>query len=129
MKSDLLKRKGIIEDELKVKNKAVEQWAELSEQTFDFACYSHIWYANGDDKTKRAILACLGSNLFISNKILKVSYTSYFLSLIKAREAIEKEIERARTSKKPMFTKQNRQFMPALSIGLPRLDSNQRPIA
>lgn len=119
LKSDLLKRKGIIEDELKVKNKAVEQWAELSEQTFDFACYSHIWYANGDDKTKRAILACLGSNLFISNKILKVSYTSYFLSLIKAREAIEKEIERARTSKKPMFTKQNRQFMPALSIGLP----------
>lgn len=105
-----------------MKNKAVEQWAELSEQTFDFACYSHIWYANGDEKTKRAILTCLGSNLTISNKILKVSYTSYFLSLIKAREAIEKEIERARTSQKPMVTKQNRHFMPALSVGLRTVD-------
>lgn len=106
-----------------------EQWAELSEQTFDFACYAYIWYANGDEKTKRAILACLGSNLTISNKILKVSYTSYFLSLIKAREAIEKEIEYARTSKKPIFTKQNRHFMPVLSVGLREQGSNLRPIA
>lgn len=129
LKSDLLKRKGILEEDLKVKNKAVEQWAELSEQTFDFACYAHIWFENGDEKVKRAILACLGSNLTISGKILKLSYTSFFLSLIKARDAIEQEIERARTSEKPMVIKQNRQFLPELSLGLRELDSNQRPIA
>ncbi len=129
LKSELLKRKGILETDLNVKNKAVEQWAELSEQTFDFACYGHIWYENGDEKTKRAILACLGSNLTISDKILKITYTSYFLSLIKAREGIGEEIERARTCKKPMLTKQNRLSVPVLSLGLRELDSNQRPIA
>ena len=86
--------------------------------TFDFACYASIWYENGDEKTKRAILACLGSNLTISDKKLKLSYTSYFLSLIKARDAIEREIEQARTYKKPMLTKQNRLSVPVLSLGL-----------
>lgn len=119
LKSDLLKRKGILEEDLKVKNKAVEQWAELSEQTFDFACYAHLWYANGDEKTRRAILACLGSNLQIKDKKLQLSYSSFFLSLIKARDAIEAEIEKARTSKKPSYIKQNRHFVPALSLGLP----------
>ncbi|MBU6426909.1 recombinase zinc beta ribbon domain-containing protein [Patescibacteria group bacterium] len=129
LKSDLLKRKGILEDELKVKNKAVEQWAELSEATFDFACYAHIWFENGDENIKRAILACLGSNLIISGKKLTITYSSFFLSLIKARDAIEREIERARTSEKPMLTKQNRLSVPVSSLGLRRLDSNQRPIA
>jgi site-specific DNA recombinase len=122
LKSDLLKRKTMLEDDLKVKNKAVEQWAELSEATFDFACYAHLWYENGDEKTRRAILACLGSNLTISDKKLNVSYTSFFLSLIKAREAIEQEIELARTSQKPSLAKQNRHDVPVLSLRLRMLD-------
>jgi hypothetical protein len=118
LKSDLLKRKGILEDDLKVKNKAVEQWAELSAATFDFACYASIWYENGDEKTKRAILACLGSNLSISDKKLKLSYTSFFLSFIKARDAIQTEIESARTSERPSLVKQNRHDVPVLSLRL-----------
>lgn len=128
LKSDLLKRKGVLEDDLKFKNKAVEQWAELSEQTFDFACYAHLWYENGDEKIKRAILACLGSNLRLKGKKLQISYTSFFLSLIKARDAIEQEIEHARTYKYPSLTKQNRHDVPVSSLGLRGQDSNLRPI-
>ncbi len=120
LKSDLLRKKGLLEDELKIKNKAVEQWAELSEQTFDFACYAHLWYANGDEKTKRAILACLGSNLTISDKKIQLSYSSFFLSLIKAREAIMQEIEHARTSKKPGQIQQKWHHVPLLSVRLRR---------
>lgn len=120
LKSELMKRKTILEEDLKQKNKAVEQWVELSEATFDFACYAHIWYENGDEKTKRAILACLGSNLTIKEKKLQLSYTSFFLSLIKARDAIQAEFEKARTYKSPINIKQNRQFLPALSLGLRR---------
>lgn len=124
LKSDLLMKKGLLEDELKVKNKAVEQWAELSEQTFDFACYAHLWYANGDEKTRRAILACLGSNLQIKDKKLKLSYSSFFLSLIKARKAIEQEIENARTYKKPGHIEQKWHHVPLLSVRLRDQGSN-----
>jgi hypothetical protein len=120
LKSELLRKKGLLEDELKIKNKAVEQWAELSEQTFDFACYAHLWYENGDEKTKRAILACLGSNLTISDKKIQLSYSSFFLSLIKAREAIMQEIEHARTSKKPGHIRQKWHHVPLLSVRLRR---------
>ena len=118
LKSELLRKKGLLEDELKIKNKAVEQWAELSEQTFDFACYAHLWYENGDEKTKRAILACLGSNLTISDKKIQLSYSSFFLSLIKAREAIQQEIEHARTYKKPGHIRQKWHHVPLLSVRL-----------
>jgi hypothetical protein len=118
LKSELLRKKGLLEDELKIKNKAVEQWAELSEQTFDFACYAHLWYENGDEKTKRAILACLGSNLTISDKKIQLSYSSFFLSLIKAREAIMQEIEHARTYKKPGHIQQKWHHVPLLSVRL-----------
>jgi site-specific DNA recombinase len=118
LKSELLKRKGILEDELKIKNKEVEQWVELSEQTFDFGCYAHIWYENGDEKTRRAILACLGSNLVLKSKMLSITYTSFFLSLIKAREAIQTELDMVRTSQKPSLAKQNRHDVPVLSLRL-----------
>ena len=124
LKADLLKRKDALEADLKVKNKAIEQWAELSENTFDFACYSRIWFENGDEKIKRAVLACLGSNLTISGKKLQLSYTSFFLSLIKSREALEQEIERARTCKKPAHITQKRLDVPLLSVRLRRQDSN-----
>jgi hypothetical protein len=84
---------------------------------------------NGDEKTKRAILACLGSNLTISDKKIQLSYSSFFLSLIKAREAIEQEIENARTSKKPGHIQQKWHHVPLLSVRLRRQGSNLRPIA
>jgi hypothetical protein len=65
------------------KNKVIEQignndyesekWRELAETTFDFACNARHWFANGDTQTKREILASLGSNLTLKDKILGVS--------------------------------------------------------
>ena len=107
LKMGMVKRKLILEDELKVTNKQVLEWVELTEKTFDFACYAHIWFEKGDDKTKRAILSCLGSNLTIKGKKLFVNYHSFIKTMIKSREAVIKEIDSARTSKPSSHIRQN----------------------
>jgi hypothetical protein len=125
----MVKKKLALEEELKVKNREVLEWVDLTEQTFDFACYAHIWFEKGDDKAKRAILACLGSNLTLKGKKVFVNYHSFIKTLIKSRQAVEEELERARTSKISSRIRQNPTKCEVSSLGLRELDSNQRPIA
>lgn len=114
------KKRLILEDELKVKNKEVLEWIDLTEQTFDFACYAHIWFEKGDDKAKRAILACLGSNLTLKGKKVFVNYHSFVKTLIKSRQAVEDELEKIRTSKVSSNKRQNPTNCEVLSLGLRR---------
>lgn len=124
LKAGMVKRKLILEDELKVQNKQVLEWVELTERTFDFACYAHIWFEKGDDKTRRAILSCLGSNLTIKGKKLFVNYHSFIKTMIKSRQAVEEEIEKVRTSEKRVYKRQNPTNREVSSLGLLGQGSN-----
>lgn len=127
LKAGMVKRKLVLEDELKVQNKQVLEWVELTERTFDFACYAHIWFEKGDDKTRRAILSCLGSNLTIKGKKLFVNYHSFIKTMIKSRQAVEEELEKVRTSEKQGYKRQNPTNCEVSSLGLREQDSNLRP--
>ncbi|MDD5318702.1 MAG: hypothetical protein PHF79_02690 [Candidatus Pacebacteria bacterium] len=94
------------------------EWIDLTEQTFDFACYAHIWFEKGDDKAKRAILACLGSNLTLKGKKVFVNYHSFVKTLIKSRQAVEDELEKVRTSKVSSNKRQNPTNCEVSSLGL-----------
>ena len=120
----MVKKKLILEDDLKVQNKQVLERIDLTEKTFDFACYAHIWFEKGDDKAKRAILACLGSNLTLKGKKVFVNYHSFIKTIIKSRQAVEQELERARTSKISSHIRQNPTKCEVSSLGLRRQDSN-----
>ncbi len=124
LKAGMVKRKLILEDQLNVQNKQVLEWVELSERTFNFACYAHIWFEKGDDKAKRAILACLGSNLTLKGKKVFVNYHSFIKTLIKSRQAVEDEFEKVRTSKVSSNKRQNPTNCEVSSLGLRRQDSN-----
>src|SRR5690349_6132434 len=50
----------------------VEQWTEIAEQTFVFACYARKWFAKGTFEDKRHILMAVGSNLVLQDKILRI---------------------------------------------------------
>jgi hypothetical protein len=50
----------------------IDQWVNLAENTFEFACTARSRFANGDARTKREILATLGSNLILCNRILSI---------------------------------------------------------
>ncbi len=127
LKVGMVKKKLILEDELKIKNREVLEWIDLTEQTFDFACYAHIWFEKGDDKAKRAILACLGSNLTLKGKKVFVNYHSFVKTLIKSRQAVEDELEKVRTSKVSSNKRQNPTNCEVSSLGLRRQGSNLRP--
>lgn len=68
----LLKEKNQLETELNDTGKKIEEWLDFSERTFNFARYARMWFANGDLDTKRAIFACLSSNLRLKGKNVSV---------------------------------------------------------
>lgn len=59
----------------------VEQWLDLSEKTFAFACTARTRFAEGDAKVKKAILLTIGSNLTLKDKKLNIEAKKPFLLL------------------------------------------------
>lgn len=62
-----------------------DNWLELSEKTFNFACYARYWFTKGDLQSKREILSTLGSNLTLKDKKLCISAPEPFEILKNAR--------------------------------------------
>jgi len=128
MKGPLLKRKAALEADLKVQSKEIEDWVVLTEKTFNFACYARVWFKRGDKNTRRAILACLGSNLLVKDRKIHIELHPYYQTIFVNKEKAEREIVNVRTSKKPYVARQKGTFVPSCPVGLPRQDSNLRPI-
>jgi len=66
----LLKEKSALEELLNDAGHRAERQLKLSEQTFEFACTVQERFAKGDPKTKKEILATIGSNLILKDKKL-----------------------------------------------------------
>jgi len=112
LKSQLMKRKNTLEEALANKGKEMEKWMELSERTFNFARYARYWFENGDKSTRRAILACLGSNLVLKDRKINVKLNPIFNSIVINKEKIEAELESVRTSENPYGERQTDTFVP-----------------
>jgi len=54
-------------------------WFELSENAFLFANMAKYWFEQGDQQRKREIIACLGSNFILKDKILLIEAKKPFL--------------------------------------------------
>jgi len=59
----------------------VEKWLESSEKTFEFACTARTRFAKGNFQTKKEMLAAIGSNLILKDKILLIEASKPFLIL------------------------------------------------
>ena len=77
----LLKEKAALEEMLQDAGCRVEKCLELSEKSFDFACTVRNRFAKGDRATKKEILAALGSNLVLKDKILSIQALEPFFIL------------------------------------------------
>ena len=103
----LLKEKARLEELFQDTGHRVEQWLELAEKTFEFACAARSWFAAGDLKTKKAILSAIGSNLTLKDKKLRIEAKNPFLIIEKslprladAQPVFEPEIFRINKRKK-----------------------------
>lgn len=118
MKGSLLRRKGALEATLEVQGKEIEQWVELTERTFNLACYAKIWFEKGDEPTRRAIVACLGSNLFLKDRKLNIELHPFLQTIFVNKVEAEIEMASARTSKNLEDKRQKGTFVPLRPIGL-----------
>lgn len=70
-------------------DKRADNWLELTEKTFNFACYARYWFAHGDNQQKREILSTLGTNLVLNGKKLSLYQRKPFKILNGMKEKID----------------------------------------
>ena len=80
-RSNLLKEKAALEELLNGAGHRMEQQLKLAEQTFEFAYIVQERFARGDHKTKKEILATVGSNLILKDKKLLIEARKPFFIL------------------------------------------------
>ena len=98
-KTTLLKQKASLEADLKAQGQTIEEWVDLTERTFNFACYARAWFKNGDMETKRAVFAALGSHLIVNDRKLNAELHPFFQTIIEKRDSVEKELAEVITPK------------------------------
>ncbi len=125
LKTRLLKDKEGLENDLKAHGKAIENWVELSERTFNFARYAQMWFAKGDLDTRKAILAALGSNLLVKDQKLNVELHPFFKTIFENVKQAEKELSQVRTAGKGSNKEQIAIVMAKCPTWRGRPDSNR----
>lgn len=71
-KESLLVEKSKLMKKLQDTDGRIDKWVELTEKTFNFACYARRWFTDGDIETKKQILLGIGSNLTLKDGIVGV---------------------------------------------------------
>jgi hypothetical protein len=84
-----LKEKAQIEELTRNARHRVEQWLDLSEKTFEFACTARTRFAEGNAKTKKEILLTIGSNLTLKDNRLSIQAKKPFFILEKSPSGYE----------------------------------------
>lgn len=114
LKTALMNEKRTLEGDIGNHSREMEQWLELSERTFNFARYARTWFTNGNLETKRAIFACLGSNLILKGQNINVELRKPFKFIFDNLKNAEKELVQVRTSENPLYKGQKVSFVPNL---------------
>ncbi|KKT87182.1 MAG: hypothetical protein A3J46_00200 [Candidatus Yanofskybacteria bacterium RIFCSPHIGHO2_02_FULL_41_11] len=110
LKGELMKQKSKLEEDLGSYGKEINQWFEFTEKTFTFVRYAPTWFTNGDIDTKRAIFACLGSDLILKDQKVAINMRKPFGIIFEGLPRAEKELERLEPLIKPVNTRQSETF-------------------
>jgi len=120
-KDKLNSEKKNIEEKLNSNVYSAEKWRETAEKTFEFACYARHWFENGDRQTKREIIAGLGSDLILTDKIVRINLEKplqYIETAIQKEptisEKLEPEFYSYPTAKMETYWNQNPTLLPVV---------------
>lgn len=76
-----------------------EKWLELTERTFNFACYARKEFLFGDLKKKREIFSALGQNFIVKDQRIIMKPNEWLTPIIKNYSAIKSEYKRLELAK------------------------------
>ena len=123
-RKSLLTEKEELLSKINRTNKRIDNWLDLSEKTFNFACYARYWFENGDLREKTRILAALGSNLTIKDKKLQIDGHKPFYLIEKCLQSVKAEVPEFEPRKELDFTQQTPLLEVVRSYWLRGRDSN-----
>lgn len=87
-----------------------EKWLELTEKTFNFACYARKEFITGGLDKKREIFSALGQNFSVKDKEVHIIHNEWFVPIEKAYPALEAEYKRLELDKTIDKSKRNELF-------------------
>ena len=76
-----------------------DKWLELTEKTFNFACYARKEFITGDLNKKREIFSALGQNFSIKDQKVHINQNEWLVPIEKAYPALETEYKRLELDK------------------------------
>ncbi len=109
--------------------KRAENWIELTEKTFIFACHALNEFRKGGLETKREILSALGQNYTLKDGNLVILPNEWFIPIQNHYPAIEKEYKRLELEKTLDKQRQSEAFASLRPLMRDRPDLNRQPPA
>lgn len=105
----------------------MDNWVELTEKTFEFACHARSGFTNGDINTKREIFMALGENYTLKDKKVLIPVNECLKVIGKRYPVIEKEYNRLELENKLSPKRQNTSFEVLRPLLRDRPDLNRQP--
>ena len=98
---ELKKEKAELESKKGRVGERVNNWLELSTKTFNFACYARAHFENAKTlREKKEILATIGSNFVLKDKILSLTVPKPYIAIRKTKEITDRLSARLEPSEK-----------------------------
>jgi site-specific DNA recombinase len=98
-RDDLKSKIAKLKTSLRDTESRAEKWLELTEKTFNFACYARKEFNLGGLDKKREIFAALGWNFLIKDRKVIIEANEWFMPIEKAYPALEAEFNRLELQK------------------------------
>jgi len=124
---ELKREKKELEDKKQNFGERVNQWLDLSIKTFNFACYARICFSKGTLQEKKEILATIGSNFLLENKILRLNVPKPFIAIQMAKVKADEIVAKFEPEEKTDLTSQLAYLYATNTAMRGERDSNPRP--
>jgi site-specific DNA recombinase len=93
-KESLLKEQADLKTKLGDTENRASSWLELSEKTFNFACYARHWFKNGSLDKKKSILQTIGSDFVLKDGEITIQLQKPYFIIQEANKNEEKYTRR-----------------------------------
>ena len=127
-KKELQSQIATLAEKLRTTESRAATWIELTEKTFDFACYAREAFAKGDLTTKKEILIALGENFTLEDQKLVITSNEWLKPIVQHYPSIKNGMELARTGKNVDPERQKEAFASLRPKLRGRWDLNPRPL-
>ncbi len=97
-----------LKQQLRQTEDRAENWLELTEKVFDFACHARTKFNKGNIQTKKEIFAALGTSFTLKDNVLTIQMNKYFEPVLMGYKKLEKEYLRSEPHKHLKSRAQNR---------------------